>query len=57
MCLLQKLIESAKCVISGFRSSVDEIWAVLVYHVALNGSAVPMFQENLSVPSSRVKKS
>ena len=46
-----------KCVISGFRRDVDEIWTLLGYYAAYNGSSVQTFRDNLSVPSSRVKKS
>ena len=42
------------CVISGFRRDVDEICALLRCYAVLNGSSVPTFQDNLSVPSSRV---
>jgi hypothetical protein len=45
------------CVISGFRRDVDEICALLGYYTALNGSSVPTFRDNLSVPYSRVKNS
>jgi hypothetical protein len=34
-----------------------EICALLRYYAALNGSSAPTFRDNLSVPSSRVKKS
>jgi hypothetical protein len=44
-------------VISGFRRAVDEISALLRCDAALSGSSVPTFRDNLSVPSSRVKKS
>jgi hypothetical protein len=44
-------------VISRFRRYVDDICALLEYYVALSGSSVPTFRDNLSVPSSRVKKS
>ena len=45
------------CVISGFHRDVVEIFALLGYYAALNGSSVLTFRDNLSVPSSRVKKS
>jgi hypothetical protein len=45
------------CVISGFRRDVHEICALLGYYIALSGSSVPTFRDNLSVPSLRVKKS
>jgi hypothetical protein len=44
-------------VISGFRRDVDEIGALLRCYAASSDSPVPTFRENLSVPSSRVKKS
>jgi hypothetical protein len=43
--------------ISGFRHDVDEICALLGYYTALGGSYVLTFQDNLWIPSSRVKKS
>jgi hypothetical protein len=46
-----------ECVISDFRRDIHEICALLEYYAALNGSPVPTFRNNLSVPSSRVKKS
>jgi hypothetical protein len=49
--------EKLLCVISGFRRDVDEICALLGHYSALSGSSVPPFRDNLSVPSSRVKKS
>jgi hypothetical protein len=44
-------------VISGFRRDVDEIATLLGYYAALSDSSVQMFRGDLSVPSSRVKKS
>jgi hypothetical protein len=48
-------------VISRFRPDVDEICALvgyfLGYYEALSGNSVPTFRDNLTVPSSRVKKS
>jgi hypothetical protein len=43
--------------ISGFCRYVDEICALLRYYAAMNGSFVPVFQDNPLVPSSSVKKS
>jgi hypothetical protein len=43
--------------ISGVCCDVDEICALLGYYAALSASSVPTFRDNLSVPSSRVKKS
>jgi hypothetical protein len=34
-----------------------QICALLGYYAALSGSSVPTFRDDLSVPSSRVKKS
>jgi hypothetical protein len=45
------------CVISGFHCDVDAICCLLGYYEALSGSYVPTFRGNVSVPSSRVKKS
>jgi hypothetical protein len=45
------------CVISSFRRDVDEICALQGYYAVLIGSSVPTFRDNLSHPSSRVKKS
>jgi hypothetical protein len=44
-------------VITGFRCDLDEICALFGYYVALRGSSVRTFRDNLSVPTSRVKKS
>jgi hypothetical protein len=44
-------------VISGFRRHLDDICALMGYYAALSGSCVPTFRGNLSVPSSRFKKS
>jgi hypothetical protein len=44
-------------VISGVRRDIDEICVLLTYYAALIGSSVPTFRINLSVSSSRVKKS
>jgi hypothetical protein len=45
-----------KSVISGFRCD-DEICAVVWYYAASSGNHLPSFQDNVSVPYSRVKKS
>jgi hypothetical protein len=42
---------------SGFRRDVDEICALLGYYAAPSGNPSPTFRDNVSVPSSRVKKS
>jgi hypothetical protein len=42
-------------VISGFLHDVDVICALLGYYATLSGRSVPMFRDNFSVPSSRVK--
>jgi hypothetical protein len=44
-------------VISGFSRDADEICALLGYNAASRGNPLPTFRENVSVPSSRVKKS
>jgi hypothetical protein len=41
--------------ISGFRRNFDEVCALVEHYTALCGNCVPMFQDNVSVPSSRVK--
>jgi hypothetical protein len=43
------------CVISDFRSDVDEICALPRYYTAKSGNFFPTFQNNLSVPSARVE--
>jgi hypothetical protein len=53
MCLLL----TDACVISGFRRDVDEICALLGCYAASSGNPLPMFRDNISVPSSRAKKS
>jgi hypothetical protein len=37
--------------------SVEEICTLLLYYAASSGNTLPMFWDNISVPSSRVKKS
>jgi hypothetical protein len=44
-------------IISGFRRDADEICALLGYNTASSGNPLPTFRDNVSVPSSRVKKS
>jgi hypothetical protein len=44
-------------VISGFGHDADEICALMGYNAAQSGNPLPMFRDNVSVPSSRVKKS
>ena len=44
-------------VISGSRRGVDEIFALLGHYAPLSGCSLPTFRDNISVPSSRVKKS
>jgi hypothetical protein len=39
-----------------FRRDIDEICALLGYYAALSGKSVPTFQDDVSVPSSRVNK-
>jgi hypothetical protein len=42
--------------ISGFRSDVDEICALLGYYAATSGNPLPTFRDNVSVPFSMFKK-
>ena len=42
--------------IPGFRREVDEKFVLLGYYAASSGNLLPTFQDNLSGPSSRVKK-
>jgi hypothetical protein len=44
-------------VTSGFRRDVDQICALLRNYAASNDNPLPTFRDNVSVPSSRVKKS
>jgi hypothetical protein len=48
---------NCKFMISGFRHDADKICALLGYNVVSSGNPLPMFQDNISVPSARVKKS
>jgi len=41
--------------ISGFRRGVDQMWTLLGCYAGQNGSLFQTSQDNLSVPSSRVK--
>jgi hypothetical protein len=43
--------------ISGFHRDVDEICVLLGCYAASSGNPLPKFRDNVSVPSSRVKKS
>jgi hypothetical protein len=43
-------------VISGFRSDVDDICDLLGCYAASSGNHLPTFRDNVSVKSSRVKK-
>ena len=43
------------CVFAGFRHEVAENCALLGYYAASSGNFLPTFQDNLSVPSSKVK--
>jgi hypothetical protein len=43
-------------IISGFRRDVDETCALLGYSAASSGNPLPTFRDNVSVPSSSVKK-
>jgi hypothetical protein len=44
-------------VTSGFRRDADENYTFLGYNAASSGNPLPTFRDNISVPSSRVKKS
>jgi hypothetical protein len=44
-------------VISGFRCDVEEMCAFLSCYAASSGHLSPTFQDNVSVPSPKVKKS
>jgi hypothetical protein len=44
-------------VISGLPRDADEICAILGCYTASNGNPLPTFRDNISVPSSTVKKS
>jgi sortase (surface protein transpeptidase) len=44
-------------VILGFHHGIDEISTFLGYYAVQSHNSVPKFQDNLSVPSSRVRKS
>jgi hypothetical protein len=54
---VKKLIQNTESVISGFRRDVNEIWAFVRYYAAKSGNSVLTFRDNLTVPSSEVKKS
>jgi hypothetical protein len=43
---------SKSCMISGFRCLLDENCALLGYYAGSSGNFLPIFQDNLSVPSS-----
>ena len=43
------------CVTSGFRREVDENFVILGCYAANSGKSLPTFQDNLSVPCSRLK--
>jgi hypothetical protein len=49
--------EELTSVLSGFRRDVDEICALLGYYVQSSENLLPAFRDNVSVPSSTVKKS
>jgi hypothetical protein len=44
-------------VFSRFRRDVDENCALLGYYAPSSGNPLPTFRDNVSVPSSRIKKS
>jgi len=49
-------IISVLCLISGFCREVDDVFTLLGYYAAYVGNSLPMIQDNLLLPSSRVKK-
>jgi len=49
-----QLVDRLTCVISGFCCKADENHAVLHYCTASSGNSLPMFWNNLLVPSSKV---
>jgi hypothetical protein len=49
------LYEVVKCLSSGFRREVYENCAFLGYYAAISSNFLPMFGDNLSVPSLGVK--
>jgi hypothetical protein len=44
-------------VTSGFRRDADEICSLLGHNAVSSGNPLPTFRDNVSVPSSNVKKS
>jgi hypothetical protein len=52
-----RVLRSVLPVISDFRGDADEICALLRPWAASSGNPLPTFRDNVSVPSSRVKKS
>jgi hypothetical protein len=55
LCLVLKYI--ALTLISGFRRDVDDICTLLGYYAASCGNCLSTFRDNVSVPSSRIKRS
>jgi hypothetical protein len=55
--LISHINNRFSCVISGFCHDVDEICTVLGYYTVMSDGSAPTFQDTISVPSSRVKKS
>jgi hypothetical protein len=54
---IQKCERHPASVISDFRRDADEICALLGYNGASSGHPLPTLRDDVSVPSSRVKKS
>jgi hypothetical protein len=54
---LRRRENKVSTMISGFRRDADEICTILGYNAGSSGNPLPMFRDNVSVPSSRVKKS
>ena len=56
-CPLSRFKLGTSCAISGICCKADENCVLLSYSAASSGNCLPMFQDNLSVPSARVKSS
>jgi hypothetical protein len=57
MTLIHINTKLSEFVVSGFRRDADEICALLGYNAASSGIPLPTFRDNVSAPSSKVKKS
>jgi hypothetical protein len=52
----EKPIRITSVWISGVLLYITDIWALLGHYGAYSGNSIPKFRDNISVPSSRVKK-